>query len=87
MQIRGLLKLRKKYSDKIWHKALEILEYIPQVKYSTIEKVLEKKKRKLKLESIISKNTSTDQVHPDYREVSSSTLDRSLSKYMEGVKK
>lgn len=85
MQIRGLLKLRKKYNDKIWDKALEILEFIPQVKYSTIEKVLEKKKRNLKLESIISKNISTDQVHPHYREVSSSSLDRSLSKYMEGV--
>jgi len=87
MQIRGLLKLRKKYSDKIWHKALEILEYIPQVKYSTIEKVLEKKKRKLKLESIISNNKQSNQNNIDYSNISRSSLDRSLSKYMEGVKK
>jgi transposase len=87
MQIRGLLKLRKKFSDKVWNKAFEILEFIPQVKYSTIEKVLEKKKRKLKLESIINKNYKNNQFNIDNRDVSSSSLDRPLSKYMEEVVK
>lgn len=83
MQIRGLLKLRKKFSDKIWNRALGVLEFIPQVKYSTIEKVLQKKARKKKLESILDRDNNTKNSNNNYGRVNSSSLDRPLSKYME----
>jgi transposase len=75
-QLRGLMNLRKTYSDEIWQASLAVILQLPRLRISLIEALLQKYQQRHHA-------AAAEAEHPEECSAGASELDRSLDVYME----